>query len=207
MDASVLDYVSVAVAGLLTIVGLIVANSYGRQRRLKVSEHRIKPYGQLWATMENASSRRIGQDKPLTPTEAETLAQDLRVWYHASDGGGMLLPIPTLKMFFLILDDLDELAKMVERPQEARVKGSDCLVHISVLRTQLKIDLDIYDIDERGQLEREGMDRQRAFLRRSCFKVERWGRPDRWFRPRSFLWHYYTRRGKGKPALGIKEPC
>ncbi len=201
MDPSWLDYMDSVMTALLAIAGLILANSYAQQRRLKIAEDRIGVYQELWRKVEPARASRLRKDNPLTRKEAEALARSLRCWYHQG-GGGILLPIPTLKMFLLILEDLECLTTVVG-PAAADELGKACIHRISILRTQLKIDLDIYDIDDRAQLKENVT--KREFLQRACFDIKRWGRPHRWYRAKSFHWHHYTGRHRGWSRLAARS--
>lgn len=202
---------------LLGVAGLWAAHSYQRTRRLKLAEDRVGPYGKLWHAMAASNAARRSK-RPLTPAEAQTQLAALRAWYHGDHGGAMLLPIPTLKMLLLIIKDLGDLAAIGDPPpgrcgqapaDEARRRGVQCLAEISLLRTQLKIDLDVYDVDERGQLQRleksEG-NVGRRFLERACVNVDDWGRAPRWWRDRPFHWEHYDGQGMATVTL-LGEEC
>ncbi len=53
--ADLAPWASTAVTLFLGIVGLILANSYRRQTRLRLAERRLDVYGKLWALTEVAS--------------------------------------------------------------------------------------------------------------------------------------------------------
>lgn len=207
---------------VLGIAGLWAAHAYRRTRRLRLAEDRVGPYGKLWAAMGSSSASRKS-DRPLTPLEAREQLARLRGWYHGSNGGAMLLPIPTLKMLLIVIEDLKELASMGDPPDGrsgqdradvAEHLGHGCLAGISLLRTQLKIDLDVYDIDEGPQLRRHAetaaekaeLERSRDFLARACVDLDHWGRPRRWSRQDSFHWNHYDGRGFGT-VTPLNKPC
>jgi hypothetical protein len=211
---------------LLGIAGLWAAHSYQRGRRLRLAEDRVGPYGKLWWAM--STSRASRRSSPLTPLEAQHQLDRLRAWYHDDHGGAMLLPIPTLKMLLLIMQDLEALAALGVPPDgecgrarvdECRRRSTACLAAISLLRTQLKIDLDVYDVDEGPQLRRppapedtedeaDHRSAGRAFLRRACVDVDNWGRAPRWWHgPKPFHWHHYDGRRSGEVTpLGRQCP-
>ncbi len=207
---------------LLGIAGLWAAHAYGRARRLRLAEDRVAPYGKLWAAMAASSARRKS-DRPLTPREAQAQLDRLREWYHGSHGGAMLLPIPTLKMLRLVMADLEKLSELGQPPDgecgrdcaaKARRLGDGVLAGMSLLRTQLKIDLDVYNVDEGPQLRRRAvkpvdeadLERDRNFLARACVDLEFWGRPRRWPWSDSFHWNHYDGRRFGT-VTPLYEPC
>lgn len=209
-----LEITDAIVTALLAVVGLVAANSYGRHRRLRISEERLKPYGLLWAATDVAKASRIAEERPLSRIEAAWLADKLQEWYYGDHGGALVLPIPTLKMLLLILGDLKRLAKASGEETGHTRDGYGVVVALSVLRTQLKIDLDIYDLDERAQLELPSpgapvdVTRLRElFLRRACMDPKAWGRPDRWFRPKAFHWEHYSGSLPGDVIVPVAQPC
>lgn len=197
-----LEILFAVVASLLTVGGWLAGYSYGRLRRLRIAQDRVQPYGKLWAATEMSRASRIASGEPLTSDEARCQAKKLRDWYYSDHGGAMLLPIPTLKMLLLILHDLDILSNDDALNDSVReLLGSAILVEISVLRSQLKIDLDVYDLDEGAQLRKRARSdddyHPRMFLKRACMDVEAWGRPERWWRNSPFHWRHYADPGGG----------
>jgi len=184
--ADLVDVIDVVLTAAIGVVGLVALHSYGRQQRLKIADQRWGPYRTLWHITYHARS-----GAAVTPVAATLLRRKLLSWYY-DDGNALVLPLPTQRMVRVILGDL--LARADGRttpPDPVPRLGDDITREVSILRTQLKIDLDVYRIDERGVLRRDDRTFEREFLARCGFDATWWGRPERWYRPNAFKWDLY----------------
>lgn len=187
--ADLVDVIDVVLTAAIGVVGLVALHSYGRQQRLKIADQRWGPYRALWHITSRARS-----GAALTPVAATRLRGKLLSWYY-DDGNALVLPLPTQRMVLAILGDLQARADgRTWPPNPVPRHGDDAIAReVSILRTQLKIDLDVYSIDERGFLRRGDRTVERNFLERCGFDTTWWGRPERWYRPNAFKWDLYHR--------------
>ena len=205
----------------LGVIGLFGLHTYQQHRRLRLAQDRLKPYAALWA-----ATGLMRSGVTMTPALARELDANLREWYYGEHGGALVLPIPTLKMLMLLLADLRDLGKS-DQPAPT-VDKADSTVHearstvdpkrvevaVSLLRTQLKLDLDVYDVDERRQLGHAGKNgddavpaRRRDVLAAACVNPEHWGRAPRPGRPKAFHWEHYSGTGIDGRVVALTEPC
>lgn len=210
---NVLAIFDLVVKVALGVIGLLAVRTYQQHRRLRLAQDRLQPYAALWA-----ATGLMRSGVAMTPALARKLESDLREWYYGEHGGALVLPIPTLKMLLLLLEDLRALGKSDPNPDGGKVKSTAARkrvkVAVSLLRTQLKLDLDVYDVDERRQLGhvRENGDTNLPGLRRdvlaaACVNPEHWGRAPRLGRQKAFHWGHYSGTGIDGHVVALNEPC
>jgi hypothetical protein len=160
----------------ITVVGLYLAHSFRRHQRLKIAERRMTAYSGLWQIMELARPIRLEKwDKagPLRREEARMLCDQMTTWYYES-ANGMVLTNDTKDMYVLAKKKLG--AYSIATDPEWEHDGEQLIRDLSLLRTQMKLDLDIYGVfyfDRRAEDE--------AFLCEVGFNPKTWARP-RWYR-------------------------
>jgi hypothetical protein len=151
-----LEIASLVVTSVIALIGLWLAHDLRRQQRLKIADQRIVAYQELWKLMELARPTRLDRtvDKggPLTRDEAARLYRKMTNWYYDS-GNGMLLPNETKALY---LEAKRRLGAYADDSRAKRVpEGARRIQELSLLRTQMKRDLDIYGINYSGALEPE----------------------------------------------------
>jgi hypothetical protein len=157
----------------ITIVGLYLTHSLRRQQRLKVAEQRMASYRELWKLMEVARPTRLEAWEaagPLTPAEARDLYASMTHWYFGA-GHGMLLTETTKKLYLQTKASLGRYA--VGGQPDWQHAGRRAIQELSLLRQQMKLDLDIYGVSYFGELD----DEDDKFLRRAGIDPRRWARP------------------------------
>jgi hypothetical protein len=160
----------------IAIIGLYLTHSLRRQQRLRVAEKRLDSYRDLWGLMAVARPTRLTEaDRkgPLTRKEAKDLYDDTTEWYFGN-GNGMLLMDPTKMLYLNAKKELDKYAH--GEGDDWRTEGERVIRQLSLLRTQMKLDLDIYG---HSYFDDELNDDDRAFLRKAGIDPARWGRPSR----------------------------
>ncbi len=191
---AVASVVDLSLKLILGIIGLYLAHSIGRHVALRISEKRLAAYSALWQATKIASPTRLrGYGKsPLTPTERESLHDELQKWYYES-GNGMLLTKATRTMFLKVKDNLILPPEKLEPPgfasevQQAdskdpennseAIRGERSIRQLSLLRTRMKADFRLFGIAYGGDLTA----RDKEFLR-DCCGERLWKKPWRnWF--------------------------
>lgn len=168
----VADWASITVTLLLGIVGTFVALSINRDVRLKLAERRLAAYERLWSLMRPASP----YEAPLDSITRQEIHKNLTDWYYAN-GDGMLLERVSRSVYLEAKDNLvrptgsvtprlvrQRLASLPLEEAE-KERGKVCQRQLSLLRTQLKSDLEIYGRPYGPKLGRE----DREFL--ACCNV------------------------------------
>jgi hypothetical protein len=172
-----MDVAELAITSVVAVIGLYLAHSFSRQQRLKIAEQRVEAYRKLWTHMLVARPTRLEppeQKGPLTAGEAAGLYGEMTTWYF--DGGnGMLLPHDTREMY------LEAKRRLGRYAGEGGAGGTDeagrrRMRELSLLRSQMKNDLDIYGVFYFDSLD----DEDREFIAASGLDPDRWGRP--WYR-------------------------
>jgi hypothetical protein len=173
----------------VTIIGLYLTHSLRRQQRLKVAEQRMASYGELWKLMEIARPTRLEAWEaagPLTRKEARGLYADMTHWYFGT-AHGMLLTETTKKLYLRTKASLGQY--VVGTDPDWQHAGRRAIRELSLLRQQMKLDLDIYGVsyfdegeDVEGDEEVEKRKKQEeeddeAFLRSAGINPRRWARP------------------------------
>jgi hypothetical protein len=147
-------------AGATLIVGIATvffAYNYRRQIGIQTAQRRIDAYGALWTCMHVARPTRREIDRQvLTRAERWELERQMSLWYF-TDGSGMLLTLDARQMYFGVkrnlvahLDHLEpELARdriqgITDEAERAWERGRLHMRQLSLLRTLMKSDLDIY---------------------------------------------------------------
>ncbi len=148
---------NVIVTVILGIIGFYLAHSYRRNLALRVAEKRLAAYAALWSRMICASPVRVTnwKNKPLMPEEREKLFDDFTAWYY-ENGNGMLLGGGTRSIYLRVKDNLvcpiehyepesvrKKLEKMSHEEQE-KERGRLSIRQLSLLRSRMKADLDVY---------------------------------------------------------------
>jgi len=134
------------------VVGLWVAHNYRRQIRLKLAERQVDAYTTLWTTTGSATPERT---TPLDRDERQKLYDSMVDWYFHT-GSGIFLPGVTRNLFVGVRSNLvcpipslkpaslaKELSSLPEADAE-RWRGCVVIRQVSLLRTQLKSDLDLH---------------------------------------------------------------
>ena len=136
---------------LIGVVGLLLANSYARQVKIRLVDRLVEAYSRLWEATEVASVGSRGLDRQ----QRESLYEAMRVWYF-KHGDGMFLYPRTRDLYLAVRNNLvcdiadvlpgplrDSLAALADDDAERR-RGCIATRQISLLRTQMKFDLSIY---------------------------------------------------------------
>lgn len=165
------------ITSLIAVIGLYLAHSFTRQQRLKIAEQRVDSYRKLWGHMYDARPTRTEppeSKEPLTPEEAGVLYGEMTNWYFKG-GNGMLLPHDTREMYLEAKRRLGRYA-LETRDSESGQAGLHVMRDLSIFRSQMKIDLDIYGVFYFDTLKPH----DKEFIRACDLDPERWGRP--WYR-------------------------
>ncbi len=146
------NWAQVAGTAFLGVVGLWVAHNYRRQIRLKLAERQVDAYTNLWMLTASATPERA---TPLDREERQELYNAMVDWYFHT-GSGIFLPGATRNLFVGLRSNLvcpvasikppslaEELAGLSEADAERR-RGCVVIRQASLLRTQLKADLDMH---------------------------------------------------------------
>jgi hypothetical protein len=173
-----MNVVGLVITTALAIVGLYLAHSLRRQQRLTIAEQRIEAYRELWGEMHVARPSRVDPPerlRPLSPNEAAELHAAMTKWYFEG-GHGMLLPHATREMYLEAKRRLGLYA--LEDPDgEWDETGKRVMRNLSLLRSQMKSDLDIYGVFYFDALDAGDLE----FIQAAGLDPRRWGRPRRPF--------------------------
>jgi hypothetical protein len=148
-DANWAQVVSTVFLGL---VGLWLAQNYRRQVRLKLAERQVDAYTRLWTLTAPASPERT---TPLARDELLALREEMSRWYF-DDGDGIFASTATRDLYVAVRDNLtcpigelrpailaQELARLPAEVADRR-RGCAVIRQMSLLRTQLKLDLAVH---------------------------------------------------------------
>jgi hypothetical protein len=126
--------VTAASALLIAVVGWFVSLSFRTQTRAHMFEERLDAYAALWQQLgELPAKKESCADLDPAEDDCVRIAHGLTAWYY-TDGGGMFMTDPTRELWRALRDDL-----------LAGRGGSLTLSRqASLLRTQLKADLEVY---------------------------------------------------------------
>ncbi|PWI13451.1 hypothetical protein DI272_04360 [Streptomyces sp. Act143] len=168
-----------ATAGLLAAgvtayvasLGAHLAHDFRRQLDLKTAERRLQAYAALWALFRVASPTRT---QPMDDAERYDLHQKVTDWYYA-DGNGMLLTDRTLMLYLKAkanltcpVEELFPPSLRARAPKDPSVlapwRGDLSQKQLSLLRTQMKVDLAIYGEVSAGSLSGRDHELERMFL-------------------------------------------
>jgi hypothetical protein len=147
-------------AGATLIVGIATvffAYNYRRRIGLQTAERRIDAYGALWTAMHVARpTRKEVSGEVLKRAERWELEKQMSLWYF-TQGGGMLLTQDVRQMYFATKRNLvahvdylePELARkriqaLATDAEREEARGELSMRQLSLLRTLMKADLDIY---------------------------------------------------------------
>jgi hypothetical protein len=150
----VLGAAATLIVGFATV---FFAYSYRRQISLQTAQRRIDAYGALWTAMHIARPTRMSiKGEVLSASERVELEEEMSAWYF-NQGHGMLLTRDARQMYFAVKENLvaklDDVQPEIARRRisalesdEAcqRERGKLSMRQLSLLRTQMKADLDIY---------------------------------------------------------------
>ncbi|MER5475237.1 hypothetical protein ABZX90_16720 [Streptomyces sp. NPDC002935] len=179
-----------AAVGFIGLMGLWLGHNYRRQLRLRLTEYVLHAYGKLWEiTAASPSDRR----SLMTEDDRRQLAMAMEQWYY-SEGNGMLLPVKTRTLFFVLKGNLTAGQADMRPPSlvdhmgalppatAVEVQACSCNRQLSLLRSQMKTDLAFYAggshlkrlrRDERDLLESCGISSS------NLFGFFRWLKPSR----------------------------
>jgi hypothetical protein len=191
------NWAQAAGTAILAVVGLWLAHNYRRQVGLKLAERRIDAYMRLWAVLAVASP---GRTTPLDSVERQKLHDEMYRWYF-DEGNGIFMSTPARDLWVAVSTNLAcpaasvrpptlaaELTRLTEAEADRR-RGCACISQASLLRHQLKTDLNLHN----GLYYYPGLRMgDRDFLK-SC-GISPWRRP--WRRP---LWRT-RRRAPNRPS-------
>jgi hypothetical protein len=141
-----LGWMDFIVGALIAVIGLWLGASFHRQQRLKIADQRLEAYRALWELMEVARPTRTDEDNPvekggpLTQKEALSLYKKMTHWYYGN-GNGILLPDETKRLY---LEAKKRLAGFAAGSEDWMGGGKRRIRELSLLRTQMKVDLAIY---------------------------------------------------------------
>lgn len=166
-----MDLADLLITTVIALIGLYFTHSLRRQQRLRIAEKRLDSYSQLWALMEIARPTRLSdvdEGGPLTRDEAKKLSRKAAHWYF-DEGNGMLLTEPTRALYFQARKNLAEYA--AGEGENWEPAGVRIMRQFSLLRTQMKLDIDRYGT---FGLEAEIDEDDRNFLRSAGIGASRW---------------------------------
>ena len=171
-----LDALNSILSLLLVAIGLYFAHNFRRQLALKVVDRRVESYSRLWAIMEVSGPWRAESGRgPMSGEERRELYGKMTRWYFG-DGSGMLLMPVTRELYlnakFNMICPDDELRLDLHRdalrefvPEESQRRedwrGELSMKQLSLLRAQMRADLQVFGLIYAGGL--EPLDK--AFLR------------------------------------------
>jgi hypothetical protein len=136
----------------LGLVGLWFANGYRRHIKIQLVERQVDAYVRLFRITERVDPDRTA---PLTSDERRELFEQLVKWYF-QDGDGLFLSASTRDLYFGVRTNLVCPDKRITPPRLARQivqlssadaerrRGCVSVRQVSLLRAQLKSDLDIH---------------------------------------------------------------
>jgi hypothetical protein len=165
------------ITSAVAVIGLYLAHGFSRQQRIKIAEQRVDGYRKLWGHMFVARPTRVEPPEnmsPLTPGEAAALHGEMTKWYFEG-GNGMLLPHDTREMYLAVKRRMGRYA-LESQGGDSDEAGGRVMRDLSLLRSQMKSDLQIYGVFYFESLN----DGDRELIRTSGLDPERWGRP--WYR-------------------------
>jgi hypothetical protein len=156
-DLSLGDVVGALVTLVVGFASVFFAYNYRRQLALRAAERRIDAYGALWTAMHVARpTRKDINGEVITAAERRELEAQMSLWYFTG-GSGMLLTQDTRQMYFankrnLVCADVnvtpavarDQILEREGRAAREWARGELAMRQLSLLRTQMKADLDIY---------------------------------------------------------------
>ena len=149
------------IAAVLGTVGVMIANNLRHQITLRITERRLQAYATLWQKMKVASPMRLcGPDpKPLTSQERKKLYNNFTSWYY-ENGNGMLLGEETRNLYLCAkknldcpFDKIEPKSLQTEKRKTDEGRGRLSVRQLSLLRTRMKADLEIYGSYFFGKLE------------------------------------------------------
>lgn len=185
------NWAQAAATAILAVIGLWLAHNYRRQVGLKLVERRIDAYMRLWGILATASP---GRTTPLDGVERRTLHDEMNRWYF-DEGNGILISTPARDLWVAAATNLTCSATAMRPPALAaefgnldpadadRRRGCVCISQMSLLRHQMKADLNLHD----GLYYHPGLGAADRDFLRSC-GIPAWRRP--WRRP---LWRIRPR--------------
>src|SRR3954447_284823 len=156
-DLSLGDVVGALVTLVVGFASVFFAYNYRRQLALRAAERRIDAYGLLWTAMHVARpSRKDIEGEVITAAERGALEAQMSLWYFTG-GSGMLLTQDTRQMYFAVKRNLvcqdaklmpavarDQIVALDDAGAREWARGDLAMRQLSLLRTQMKADLDIY---------------------------------------------------------------
>jgi hypothetical protein len=166
MDDLTIKTANIIVTLILGLIGFYLAHSYRRKIALSVAEKRLAAYSALWSRMNIASPVRLSNwtDKPLTLEEREQLFNEFTQWYY-ENGNGMLLGGGTRSIYLCAKDNLvcpieyykpesvRERLQTMSREEQDKERGRLSIRHLSLLRSRMKADLEVYGLPYHSQLD------------------------------------------------------
>jgi steroid delta-isomerase-like uncharacterized protein len=199
-----MDLAQFVITSAIAVIGVYLAHSFSRQQRIKIAEQRVDGYRKLWGQMFVARPTRVEPPEnmaPLAPDEAARLHMKLTKWYFEG-GNGMLLPHDTREMYLAVKRRMGRYASE-SKGGDWHEAGDRVMRDLSLLRSQMKSDLQIYGVFYFDSLN----DGDRELIRTSGLDPERWGRP--WYRwatsPRYWSTRVREDVGSLRTARGPKE--
>jgi hypothetical protein len=171
------DVAKLVIESLIALTGLYLAHSFRRNHRLRIAEQRLESYRALWELMEVARPTRKQPwegRRPLEREEAARLYNAMTHWYFGS-GNGMLLTDRTKRLYLRAKERLGRYA--ASAGDDWRAGGFDRINELSLLRFQMKRDLDLYGVFYDEELDANGIELLTSAGIRD---------PDRW---RARPWH------------------
>ena len=157
---------------VLTGVGLYLAHNYRRRAKIEVADERRVAYAELWALTQVAAPTLLDMNGPehvFPEAKRRQLYEAMTDWYYR-DGNGMLLEATTRRIYLkakhnLICPEekLDPKGLLADLPQEVAdddQRGCLSIRQLSLLRSQMKVDLAIFGLPWVGSLAKH----ERKFL-------------------------------------------
>jgi hypothetical protein len=159
---------NVLVTLILGIIGFYLAHSYRRKIALSVAEKRLAAYSSLWSRMNIASPVRQSKwmDEPLMHEERKKLFYEFTEWYY-ENGNGMLLGGGTRSIYLCVKDNLvcpieyyepesiRERLQTMSPAEQDKERGRLSIRQLSLLRSRMKADLDVYGLPYHSQLDND----------------------------------------------------
>ncbi|HXN02422.1 MAG TPA: hypothetical protein VN973_11110 [Candidatus Dormibacteraeota bacterium] len=142
-----------SVIGLaLTGAGLYFAYNHRRQVQLQITDHRLSAYAGLWSLMRPAAPMKTPDGGSLSADERRHLFDEMTNWYF-HEGHGMLLESLTREIYLKAKHNLlcpdDQLEPRVfhgAKKLSDRERGDLSIRQLSLLRSQMKKDIEVYGI-------------------------------------------------------------
>jgi hypothetical protein len=146
------NFIQASATLVLGVIGLRLAHNYRRQIRAALVLRTAEAFARLWALTGNGQ---LAVDGYMDELARKSTAAGMRNWYFEA-GDGLYLSAANRTLFFKVLEGLEDSGSINPRSNKERLArltaidrdrslGCICWRQLSLLRTQLKSDLAVYD--------------------------------------------------------------